>query len=639
MSLVRKSRRLWYQLAIIGVASLALQVGAQPDLASKEEKIASLLLNAQPVPVLAAASTQTDKRPAEPVRVERTEDGYLKYLGAPPGHHLPFAGAIFGKPDETARNFLRDQKALFGATSSAIDFAHLKTNVRANRSNVRFRQTYAGLPVFAAEMMVQVSSLGGIEAVFSSMARDVKDLDEKRLSIKPDISAEDASARVRSSLVRTLGAIDLTITPPRLTIFVPAVMHESGPIQLVWDMEVSSESGLESANVRILLDAHSGEVARRYSLLYHAVNRQVSDANGTSNTPGTLVRSEGQGPCGIADADNAYQFLGDTYNFYLSHHGRDGIDGLGGALNSTVRYCSPNPSPSPPTCPMAGTASYSGGRMYFGAGNVADDVTGHELTHGVTAVESGLIYANASGAINESFSDVWGEFIDLTNGSVNDTAANRWLIGEELPGGAIRSMKTPPAYAHPDRLNSPLYVPAVVNPTGGQGGNDFGGVHTNSGVNNKLCYLLTDGDTFNGQTTRGLGITNVAALYYEVQTNILGPSANWGDLYLALRQAAVTLGWNPPDRNNVYRGCVAVEIGSAGRDLYVNKTSTCLYPVGYSSCGPFGDFGPYVTVAQGVGGLVPGDVLHIRSGTYHESVTIETIATISAEGGSVTIGQ
>ncbi len=136
--------------------------------------------------------------------------------------------------------------------------------------------------------------------------------------------------------------------------------------------------------------------------------------------------------------------------------------------------------------------------MVYGDGYPVDDIVGHELTHGVTEFESGLFYYYQSGAINESFSDVWGEFIDLSNSSGDDSASARWLIGEDRPvRGASRDMANPPTHFpngfgdDPDRMQSDLYDADADE-------DDNGGVHSNSGVNNKAAYLLTDGDTFNG---------------------------------------------------------------------------------------------------------------------------------------------
>ena len=180
--------------------------------------------------------------------------------------------------------------------------------------------------------------------------------------------------------------------------------------------------------------------------------------------------------------------------------------------------------------------------MFFGDGYAsADDVVGHELTHGVTEHESNLVYMNESGAINESLSDVFGELIDQTNGAGNDSASVKWLMGEDLPIGAIRSMKNPKLYGDPDRYLSPLYY---------TGEGDNGGVHFNSGVNNKLCYLLTDGGSFNGETITAMGvdmrlptcITKRSATCWRsrLRTTIW----RWG-----LKQAAVNLGWTNSQAN------------------------------------------------------------------------------------------
>ena len=170
--------------------------------------------------------------------------------------------------------------------------------------------------------------------------------------------------------------------------------------------------------------------------------------------------------------------------------------------------------------------------MVYGDGvgfALADDVVAHELTHGVTEHTSNLFYYYQSGAINESLSDIWGEFVDQTNLAGNDSASVKWLIGEDVIGlGAIRDMEDPTTFGDPDRMTSPSYWFSM---------GDSGGVHTNSGINNKAAYLMVEGGSFNGQTVTALGITKVAAIYYEVQTNLLTSGADYADLHDALFQA------------------------------------------------------------------------------------------------------
>ncbi len=92
-------------------------------------------------------------------------------------------------------------------------------------------------------------------------------------------------------------------------------------------------------------------------------------------------------------------------------------------------------------CPYE-NAFWNGTQMVYGEGFAsADDVVAHELTHAVTERTAGLYYYMQSGALNESFSDIFGETVDLWNDG--DPPADRWLMGEELPIGAIRDMGDP----------------------------------------------------------------------------------------------------------------------------------------------------------------------------------------------------
>ena len=173
--------------------------------------------------------------------------------------------------------------------------------------------------------------------------------------------------------------------------------------------------------------------------------------------------------------------------------------------------------------------------MVYGEGfAAADDVVGHELTHGVTDFSAGLFYYFQSGAINESMSDVFGEFIDQTNAAGNDTApGSSGSIGEDIPGSGAGPRHGEPARVRrpsgPDGQPALLRRPDLIF--------DNGGVHFNSGVNNKAAFLMTDGGSFNGRTVTGMGIPKAAQIYYDVQTQFLTSGSDYGDLASALPQA------------------------------------------------------------------------------------------------------
>jgi Zn-dependent metalloprotease len=255
----------------------------------------------------------------------------------------------------------------------------------------------------------------------------------------------------------------------------------------------------------------------------------------------------------------------------------------------------------------------------------------HEYTHGVTQFESGLLYQNASGAMNEAFSDIWGEFVDLGNGRGNDSSGVRWLVGEDLSGGAIRDMRNPGSRNDPDRLGTNLFQLGSSTPNTG---NDFGGVHSNSGVVNKLCFLLTDGGSFNGYSVTGLGIDRIAALFYEANSNILGSSPDYVDLSAALHQAAANKGWNANEIASLHRACLAVEIVNNWVDAS-NGTGSgngCRRP-------NVNQGGPFPRVALGVTAVQSGDPLYVRAGSYNERFTITKPMRIVAYEGAVTIGR
>ena len=576
-------------------------------------------------PALAVASP-----PGSP-RFSYNDDGTLWHFSAVEGTRFRPARATAGKPEITARDFLKEHAGLFGVASPDVDFTPVKTREKNQRRYVSLQQTYAGLPVFASRVTVQSDATDGVEFVIAKFEHDTATLDARRLSLVPTLTADDAVARTRATVAAKIGAAQLDVTPPQLTLFAPSVLNAAGPVRLVWRFTISTEGEVIPAE-EILLDAHNGEVVRRYSQHVPLLHRTVFDANNTSVVPLLPSRVEGGPASGNNQVNDAYNFLGDTYAFYRDHHGRDSVNGAGLPLIATVRFCEFNGLFQPPTCPPPGLAFWSStlNQMFIGDGFVADDVIAHELTHGVTRSESGLIYENASGAMNESFSDIWGEFVDLSNGDNGP----RWDIGEDFAAAnPIRSMSDPTRFGHPDRLGSTLFTPPTSMPDFED--NDYGGVHSNSGINNKLCFLLTDGGTFNNRTVTGLGIDRVADLYYEVNAHLLTAGADWKQLYQTLRQAASNLGWSTAEQANLVRACEAVEI----TPNYVDKANNCPSPNGSRQCG-VNVGGPQRTVSAGVNGASDGETLFVRQGSYNESnIRIAKNLKLRTYDGAVRIGR
>jgi Zn-dependent metalloprotease len=543
-----------------------------------------------------------------------------------------------GKPAETARNFILENRDLFGARSLKVNFKTIKSSQKNGRRYERFQQTYNGLPVFAAEVIVQLNELDGVEYVLSDISRDTKALDDGVLSTDPTVSNKEAIKIVRGLIAEEYPDIAIVVTTPLLTVYGPPVVGDAGPVRLVWEMKALSEDEAYAIKIdkRVLIDAHSGEKVVEDRLIHQDLHRHIRDADNETRI-GEMVREEDddEDPSGIVDADNAWDFAEDTYNFYFTEHGRDSWDDDGHVIKITVRYC-----PLGEPCPWEGASwNDTRNRMRFGEGFTVDDVIGHEFTHAVTDRTSNLYGKNQAGSIQESFSDMWGEFIDQRNGVDGPGTQVRWEIGEDSPWTAIRDMQ------HPPSINSSLGTPPdhMSDPNFYTGSDDDGGEHHNCGVGNKLAYLLTDGDIFNGQTVTGMGISQVADLYYEVQLHLLPRGASYYDLGNALEHAAVNLGWNQQDRGNLYKAQLAVEIESR-RWIYIDRASDCEEPTGRPECVwweyPYWEYreGPYHSINQALNYSRPGDIWHVRPGLYNESVIIDSMIEINNWGeGSVTI--
>jgi len=221
------------------------------------------------------------------------------------------------------------------------------------------------------------------------------------------------------------------------------------------------------------------------------LHRTIFDAGNIENLPGTLTRAEGGKVKGGKPVSEAYDYSGDTYKYYQQVHDRNSIDGRGMKLDSSVHYGEDY-----------NNAFWNGTQMVYGDGDgeIFDrftkcvDVIGHELTHGVTQYEAALEYQGQPGALNESFSDVFGILVKQYALKQNVDKSD-WLIGaglftKKVKGVALRSMKEPgTAYDDPTigKDPQPGHMKKYVKTT-----SDNGGVHINSGIPNHAFYLAAE---------------------------------------------------------------------------------------------------------------------------------------------------
>lgn len=203
-----------------------------------------------------------------------------------------------------------------------------------------------------------------------------------------------------------------------------------------------------------------------------------------------------------------------VYDYYKNVHGRESYDGNGGQIISLTHVDVFGGESN------MNNAAWVGDKMIYNDGDGrtftglsgSKDVVAHEITHGVTQRTANLVYRGQSGALNESFSDVFGYFID------NDD----WLIGDDVytpgtSGDALRSISNPTEYGQPDHMND------YLNTSG-----DNGGVHTNSGIPNKAAY----------NTITAIGQQKAEKIYYRALTQYLTSNSQFTDAKEALYQSA-----------------------------------------------------------------------------------------------------
>ncbi len=449
-------------------------------------------------------------------------DGHLTYVSTRAQAPIRLSGVpVTATVQERARKFVAAYGKAFGMDdeqSVAIVQASGQRDA-AGMEHVRLQQLYHGVPVTGAEMNLHLRG----SSVVSVLAKTLPISGSPE--IRPAIDAAVASAYVMDILQkRDLAPMQVRLSVPHLELFNRGLLTggQSGT-RLTWFVEAQGPHVHEY----VWMDARTGALVAHFDQSAHLLSRSVHTANKSPRLPGRLLRMNGAPRTGDRDADLAYLFAGDTYNFYLKRLGRDSFDGLGSPILSTVHYC-----PSLLDCPYA-NAQWDSVRkqMVYGEGYAsADDVVAHELTHGVIQHSARLFYSFQAGALNESYADIFGESVDLTNRHGTDNPEVRWQIGEDLPVGAIRNLARPELFGDPGKVTDPNYRCLKLS-------DDNAAVHTDSSVPNHAYALMVDGGDYNGVRVQGIGLNKAMKIQYRALTEYLPKSANLIDNYRALRRA------------------------------------------------------------------------------------------------------
>ena len=287
--------------------------------------------------------------------------------------------------------------------------------------------------------------------------------------------------------------------------------------------------------------------------------------DGLNNSPSNnnfsyIIKSSNNNSWSDKASVSAHFNASECYKYFLSTFNRKSIDGKGGNIVSLVNITEDDGS-------GLDNAFWNGEAMFYGNGNSAFkplagglDVGGHEMSHGVVQNTANLVYQGESGALNESYADVFGVLIDR----------NDWLLGEDIvkasafPSGALRSMSDP--HNGGLSLNDNGWQPKHTDEKY-KGTQDNGGVHINSGIPNHAFFLFA--------SNSNVGKDNAEKVYYKALTDYLVKSSVFIDARAAVVQAAKDLfGNSSPIVTAAESAFTQVGIGgggNAGGSTYQNN--------------------------------------------------------------------
>ncbi|WP_457033810.1 M4 family metallopeptidase [Kitasatospora sp. P5_F3] len=444
--------------------------------------------------------------------------------------------------------------------------------------HLRYERTYGGLPVLGGDLIVHQDGKGAVKSVDRAIPGTLA-----LSGLAPKLSAAQAAAQAGASVRSTLGTAHDADEPALTSVDTTGaaqlvVWATSGSPRLAYrtTVEGTRADGTPSSRL-VVTDAATGELLSSHEQV------QTSNAAGTGNgvfvgsvplttnytgstyelkdnTRGgqytvTLKNKQGGSGTLYTDADNAWgtgtvssdqsaavdaQFgAAATWDFYKNTFGRSGIRNDGVGAYSRVHY----------------------GRNYVnafwsdscfcmtygdGASNTHPltelDVSGHEMTHGVTSNTAGLNYSGESGGLNEATSDIFGSMVEFSAGLAKDNPD--YLIGELIDlngnGTPLRYMDKPSK----DGRSADSW-------SSGVGSLD---VHYSSGVANHFFYLLAEGSgaktvngvsynspTSNGSTLAGIGRDKAQQVWYRALTVYMTSTTNYAQARTATLNAAADL--------------------------------------------------------------------------------------------------
>lgn len=464
---------------------------------------------------------------ASPVRaIRRDSDSYRLFKGQFKLDSLA--------TDETIDRFLSDRPEVFGLKSDATSLQSTKRWKTRNSSHHRYQRAYKGVPVWGSQVVVHNND----DHIFL-INGDLTEIEDD-IDVHVDLDPMRVITTALEHLQRTYADLALDPSVQKVIYRLGSRTFPAAKLELLftdyqsWLVFIDLRTNRlvhKINNTKPTLVSASGQdlsgTTRQFDAweeggLYFLENPNVPaegtiiwDIRNQEQPPlwrvSSTDRFSGWDPAGVS----AFINLRIVHDYYLQRFERESLNDAGQALIGVIHYGDNYDG-----------AFWTNPFMVFGDGgsifsNLAGclDVVAHEVTHGVIENESNLIYQNQSGALNESFADVFAAMVDDDD----------WLLGENctnVPPFYLRSLSDPNSGLdyQPQHMSDYQLLPNTE-------AGDNGGVHINSGIPNRAAYLLAEGLT-NENLGTSIGKTKTESIFYETM-RMLTPTSEFIDASVA----------------------------------------------------------------------------------------------------------
>ncbi|RAZ81114.1 peptidase M4 family protein [Planococcus halotolerans] len=512
------------------------------------------------VPVILSSALVASSFTATNVLAQPTDKTWNENANVPIFVKEKFAKKRTSSNASNALDYLEENEKKTGLKNPKKNLKQKETEKDSlGMTHVRFSQTINGVPVEGAEVVVHYSENDELVSVNGSHF--------------PGVEEEAIDTTPSESVMKAVQAAKKAVEAPEQLEYNPVselvVYPFDGENHLAYKVNVNF-LGEKPGNWFVFVNANSGEVIDQYNAIMHADDihqsvgtgvlgdqRKIHTTKENQSGQGTVFSLSDESHEGLEgiytfDANDgeimthhsaswkdeylrpgvdAHYNSEQVYEYFHDEHDRNSLDDNGMAIISYVHYGD-----------NYNNAFWNGRQMTYGDGDglfmvplsAGLDVAAHEMTHGVISNSANLQYRFQSGALNESFADIFGTLVD----------ADDWEVGEDIMGPdakedgrvSLRSLSDPSKYPvnadyvpygngegkYPSHMDEFYDLPRSL---------DNGGVHINSSITNHAAYLIGE----------EIGKEKLGQIFYRTLTVYLTPTSNFSDARKAAIQSAVDL--------------------------------------------------------------------------------------------------